>query len=365
MMKKIYQIIVLLTVILLTASSCKRPEETNLESEMTHVGQEGTIPKELRKVLDRNLFRGVAAFEGKALYEETLSRDSERGIEEHIVHMIDRYGEELASYSFSMPDDYRVITLTATRDGGFLFVLGFYERYLYKKGKWNSEEPFASKVIKCDQEGKVQFDVPFSGMTGAAFTYCLESDGHYYFFGTMEAPRSKTPRVSSCTDVSEMILDQQGNLLKSKVIAGSDFDNLNAVERSEDGFILLINSQSDDGDFLGSNSKGYSKGWVFLVNEDLEIVRKNLKSENVYRTSRIGETDGKDIYPDDPLLKDFDGGRPTAFMDYGDFYLIVSVNETGIIETPPEINAIWYETETVYSGYDKDGRLLFRAAVDN
>ena len=68
----------------------------------------------------------------------------------------------------------------------------------------------------------------------------------------------------------------------------------------------------------------------------------------------------------DELLKGFDAGRPTALMSYEDFYLIVSENNTGVYEnTPPFINSVWYYTETVYSGYDNNGNLIFRASVDS
>jgi len=63
---------------------------------------------------------------------------------------------------------------------------------------------------------------------------------------------------------------------------------------------------------------------------------------------------------------DMDAGTPTAFIDYGDFFLIVSENNTGVYEnTPPAVSSIWYYTETVYSGYDDSGKLLFRASVDS
>ena len=72
------------------------------------------------------------------------------------------------------------------------------------------------------------------------------------------------------------------------------------------------------------------------------------------------------MYRSSVLLDGFDAGDPRAYIDYGDFYLIVSERETGIYEnTPPMISSIWYYTETVYSGYSQDGALLFRAAVDS
>ena len=135
---------------------------------------------------------------------------------------------------------------------------------------------------------------------------------------------------------------------------------------SGDRFILSISAQSDDGDFVGSQSNGYPEDWVFTVNDALEITGKEITSGRDYFDKRLGEKDGMPIYKSDSLLTDFDAGTPEVFIDYGDFYLIVSSNITGVYEkTPPMISSIWYYTESVYSAYDDSGNLIFRASVDS
>ncbi|MBR6410040.1 MAG: hypothetical protein IKS35_01475, partial [Clostridia bacterium] len=63
---------------------------------------------------------------------------------------------------------------------------------------------------------------------------------------------------------------------------------------------------------------------------------------------------------------EFDAGSPEAYIDYGDFYLIISDHATGVYEhTPKTISSIWYYRETVYSVYDQDGKLIFRSSVDS
>ena len=83
-------------------------------------------------------------------------------------------------------------------------------------------------------------------------------------------------------------------------------------------------------------------------------------------TGRIGEKDGLPVYKSSDYLKGFDAGTPHSFIDYGDYYLIISENVTGKYEkTPPMVSSILYYTETVYSAYDYNGELLFRTAVDS
>lgn len=154
--------------------------------------------------------------------------------------------------------------------------------------------------------------------------------------------------------------------MKAQCIAGTDFDSLNAAEITNDGFLLSIDSQSDDGDFAGSDSKGYPVDWVITVNNNLEITEKKNASGRDYFDDRVGEKDGSPIYKSDTLLNDSDMGGITAFIDYGDSYLVVSENITGVYEnTPLMISAIWYYTETVYSFYDYSGNIIFRASVDS
>ena len=82
-------------------------------------------------------------------------------------------------------------------------------------------------------------------------------------------------------------------------IAGSDFDSLDATEYVDNYFILSISSQSDDGDFAGSNSNGYPVDWVITVNEDLEITEKKRETGRDYFDTKIGEKEGIPEYKND------------------------------------------------------------------
>lgn len=327
-----------------------------------HVGQ---VPDVLKKVVENNLFQDVIAFDGRVLKSGITAMDEKDNTITQIVQMMDVYGNELASYTVTSDDSYHITTLTATEDGGFLFVLGFTDHYDNTKGKWASEDGFASRIIKCDKNGNMEFDVAFEGFERYSFEFCFEKDEKFYFFGTMETPETNKLGVSSPTDIYMSIFDKNCSVLKSQLIAGTDYDDLNAVERTDDGFLLSIDSQSRDGDFVGSTSI-YPIDWTFTVNDDLEVIQKKMESGRDYFDTKIGEKDKIPVYKSDDLLKNFDGGTPTAYIDYKDFYLIVSENITGIYEhTPIFINSLWYYTETVYSGYDKNGNLIFRTSVDS
>ena len=337
------------------------------EEELKHVEHVGQVPEEFRGVIANNLFRSVTAFEDRLLNAIPIELAQSGRPVTYEIQMMDLYGNLLATHTCHLPnDDLHLHTLTATDDGGFLFVLGFNDNYSYEEGTWAGEDGIASHIIKCDKAGNVQFDITIGEIEGNALKTCLEKNGRFYFFGSCFTPETNTTGVYSPTDIYMLVVDKNGTVLNCQTISGSDFDTLMEAEEAGDQFVLSIVSQSDDGDFEGSQSQGYSEDWVFVVNEDLEIVSRERKAGRSVRDNRLGEKDGAPIYSTDVLLNDFDAGNPTAFMDYGDFYLIVSTNNTGIYEdTPTYISSIWYYKETVYSAYDYSGNLLFRTAVNS
>lgn len=364
-MKRYSPLLCFLMVFAVLVSGCADEAPPAAQDGPKAVEQVGQVPEEFQAVVAENRFHGVAAFGDRVLKAEVVSEDEEARTVTHRVAMMDLYGQELAACTLSSDDACHIDTLTATGDGGFLFVLGFRD-YARSQNEWASDGGFASRVVKCDASGNIQFDTALSETEGTALEFCFEKDGRFYFFGTVQTPETKTRGTYSATDIHMAILDDQGTVLKRSLIAGSDFDSLDAAEASDGGFVLSVSSQSEDGDFSGSGSGGYPMDWVITVSDALEVTAQEKRSGRAYSDRRIGELDGTAVYQSSELLEDFDAGRPTAFLDYGDFYLIVSENNTGSYEnTPVFFSSIWYYTETVYSAYDADGTLLFRAAVDS
>lgn len=363
--KLIAQLLLIVWVCAYVLAGCANGRPETYLDEPKSVEQVGQVPDKFKSVIENNKFCGATAFEGRLLKSEICSADKEKRTVVHRVWMMDEYGKELAAYTCSSDDAYHISTLTATEDGGFLFVLGFTD-YAYDQNTWASENGYASRVIKIDKDGIVQFDTPFDSVEGSALRFCFEKDGQFYFFGTIQTPETKTQGVYSSTDIYMAVLDENGAILKTQCIAGSDFDSLGVAEMSDSGFLLSIWSQSEDGDFTGSKSKEYPVDWGITVNNNLEIIEKKTELGRDYFDERIGEKDGSPIYKSDSLLNSFDAGRVTAFVDYGDSFLVVSENNTGVYEnTPLIISSIWYYTETVYSLYDYSGKMIFRASVDS
>lgn len=319
----------------------------------------------LEDVIKNNLFYNIFAFDGYVLKSDIRSIDKENRLITYEIQMLDIYGEKLADYTVTADDAYGISTLTVTEDGGFLFALGFSD-YAYDMDTWASDKGYASRIVKCDHQGNMQFDVSLDGIEGSALEYCIEKNGKYYFFGQYQTPDTKNRGVYSPTDIFMAVLNHDGELVNRKQIAGSDYDSLNFAEKTGDVFTLSISSQSNDGDFIGGTYSLYAKDWVITVDDDLSIVEKKLETGRDYFDEVIGVKDGEPIYNTDTFLEDFDAGWIKAYLDYGDFYLIVSERNTGEYEnTPGYISSIWYYTETVYSAYNYNGELIFRESVDS
>ena len=360
------EIVLLVTLIcLILFSGCEDTKQAAITDSPKNIEHIGQIPDDFKRIIENDVFNGAIAFENRLLKSQIIEDNEENRTVTHHIQMMDLYGNTLAAYTCNSDNAYHVSTLTATRDGGFLFVLGFSD-YAYGQNAWASDNGFASRIIKCDQNGKLEFETQLDGVDGYALQHCFEVNEHFYLFGEIETPETITKGIFSPSDIYTVVLDNAGTVVNTQSIAGSDYDSLTAVEMAENGFLLSIRAQSNDGDFVGSQSNGYPENWIFTVNYDLEITCKEIKAGRDYFDKRLGEKNGVPIYKSDKLLTDFDAGVPELFVDYEDFYLIVSSNITGEYEnTPPMISSIWYYTESVYSAYNNSGKLIFRSSIDS
>ena len=141
----------------------------------------GEVPESFGQIVENDIFNGISAFEDRLLKSETVAKDKNNRTVTHRILMMDLYGQTTASYTLDSDDAYRIRTLTATEDGGFLFVLGFTD-YAYSQNEWASNQGYASHVIKCDKDGNLQFKTVLDGVEGSALNDCFEKNGSFYFF---------------------------------------------------------------------------------------------------------------------------------------------------------------------------------------
>ena len=332
----------------------------------------GNVPDALRLIIEENRFADVTAFADRLMRSRTVFLDSRSLMAVYRVTMTDLYDNVIAEYEVETDDAYEVTAMAATDDGGFLFVLGFMD-YQRAENIWARDDGYASRVIKCDSSGKLQFDVALKDIEGDALKFCLELADGYYLFGTHRAPEQT--KNNGETDVYAVKIRKNGKVAESRIIGGSASDSLISAEKAGNGFVLSAWSLSDDGDFKGSvfDSHGISD-WTIRLNSDLEITGKEPVGRIKTQDYRLGEKkDGTPVFTSDPLFDRFDAGNPDKYIDYGDFYLIVSTFPGTQYPLLTVSSAAFYNgagyvkgfyRATVYSAYEPDGKLLFRLSVD-
>ena len=323
----------------------------------------GTVPPEFQDIIKNNYFgSNVKAFSDRLIKTEQTLKAGENDKMTARIIMTDLYGAPLAQREVILEDYCSIETAIVTSDGGFLYAIGY--------GGYSAPQTgndFSSRVIKCDSSGNVQFDTELDGIRGSALYYCIEDGDRYYFFGTNH---EYVYEMRDLRDIHIAVLNASGELIKTRTIGGSKEDYLSSVGISPDGFFeLSTRSDSFDGDYSGIGIyNSMADDIIFSVDRDLNIVKKKVQDywRNQADKTRIGEKDGSSVLRSDPLFDGFDAGTPNVYIDYGDFYLIVSNHITGPYPyQPPQISSIWYCYETVYSAYDTNGTLLFRSAVDD
>ena len=369
-MKKFAAVLFIICIIF-TGCGKEKPAPVNTGSEFHTTVPVGKVPAEFEKIVGENLFSGYDYYAG----DDRVARLYESGNGKYDFTVYDFYGSELYKTSLEKTPYHHVDDYAVTSDGGLIVSLGFSDRYVYDLKKYASEITRAvSYVIKIDKSGDVEWERELNGHERDSLCGIVEQCEYYYFFGTIETPETNVPGVWNYTDIIITKLDKSGKVIKTRTIAGSDFDEVYTdTVRYENGrFYFNGYSQSTDGDFSGKGGKerGITE-YKFVIDENLDVISIKKTNDNINIGPFIGKRSlgvlsGKEIFGDDKLFDDFCDGTPTGVLDYGEFYLIISENTTGIYEyTPIYISAIWCNTETVYAAYDKAGKILWKAAVDS
>ena len=109
----------------------------------------GTVPEAYVEVVRQNLLGNVPFIQG-GLFTYVSNVDGNT-----VVSKIDSKGKTLASCEIDC-GELRVSNVTGVSDGGFLIALGFVDREV-ERGVWLSDSGVMSCVIKCAEDGTVEW----------------------------------------------------------------------------------------------------------------------------------------------------------------------------------------------------------------
>lgn len=165
------------------------------------------------------------------------------------------------------------------------------------------------------------------------------------------------------------VLSRNGALLQEAYLGGSDFDRIDHVAKTEEGFTVYGTTQSRDGDFPFS-SDGYGQSMVAVLDFDLQL-KSAEKAEDVLYSERIGYYQGKPAYAgwDDTPVPMQQVPEPVytadGVFDYAGGYVVKHYRSLGVLallDNPPMMSRTVRYREVIYTGYSADGTALWQYA---
>lgn len=301
----------------------------------------GQLPEAFREMVESNSLERAVAYRDCWVKTDggmkMAIRYSRQGVEELRYTVENENAEQRLLLSAAIP----------TLDGGLLVAVfdSVHEEEGLRAG--------FTEIIKmnADEEVDWRYRNDSFGWNGVRELYERE-DGYYIFGGTD-------------FDIVLMKLSKKGELLVEKQFGGSDYDSFYRAVAIESGFEIFCHCQSKDGDLEGYEPiMPQANSWIITVDLNFNVrLIESVQSLGGYVISKnLGVLDGEIVGPKDLRFYDYDAGTIESVMDYGEQYLIISYNLTGEVPMPPEMSSRHYYTETVYSMFNADGKLIWRTA---
>jgi hypothetical protein len=193
--------------------------------------------------------------------------------------------------------------VTPTNDGGYILTGGniSYDGDFegeYKGGFTNYKNIF---IIKIDNRGNVQWKKVYGGdLDDEGHSVLQTPDGGYLLSGGTKSNSGDFEGMYkgyfNVFDIFVIKLDSRGNLQWKKVLGGTGTDLLSFAAMSSDGGYLLIgNTESDNGDFSGLSNGSYKNFDVFVLKLN---DRGDVQSTKLYGGTNDDEVIGVSRCPD-------------------------------------------------------------------
>lgn len=235
-------------------------------------------------------------------------------------------------------------------NGGFLY-------------SYEEDYPTRFYALECyDSAGKLCWQHRFSDQYHTRAADIIEHDGKLWYFGTAQKSED-SDQWYVC------VLSQNGALLQEAYLGGSNFDWIDHVAKTEEGFTVYGTTYSWDGDFPFSGD-GYGQSMVAVLDFDLQL-KSAEKAEDVLYSERIGYYQGKPAYAgwDDTPVPMQQVPEPVytadGVFDYAGGYVVKHYRSLGVLallDNPPMMSRTVRYREVIYTGYSADGTALWQYA---
>jgi hypothetical protein len=155
-----------------------------------------------------------------------------------------------------------------------------------------------NSLLRFDAEGKFLWQYDFEANRDVYLRYIFQTDDALYCFGEVDTDPSADTTLD---DLYFARFSMDGILLQEKLAGGTDFEKLNLVTVSKNGFTVYASTQSGDGDFPFSED-GYYVSFQVQLSKELELFKAEVCPEPDYILRHCGYHNGAPVYPGDPIL---------------------------------------------------------------
>lgn len=223
----------------------------------------------------------------------------------------------------------------------------------------------------CNPDGSISWQYHFDNSNDYYIRSLFQRNNEIYVFGEIHPDTENAYR-----DILICRFSMDGLLLQGKHLGGSNFENLDRVLETSNGFTILGDSQSNDGDFPFSK-EGYPVSFSADISLALEMSNIHL-SDHDYETL-LGYHNDMPVYSDNSIFDAHNTDRlPTergpynafpysirGIFDFEDGYVIIRDHHFEYYRFSPYMTSyIPSYRELIITGYDSSGTPVWQTTSD-
>jgi PKD repeat protein/outer membrane protein assembly factor BamB/pimeloyl-ACP methyl ester carboxylesterase len=187
------------------------------------------------------------------------------------------------------PGDDEAQSIQQTSDGGYI-VAGF--SHSNDGDVTNNKGGKDYWIVKLDSSGNITWQKSLGGSGGdSARSIQQTNDGGYIVAGNTQSNDGDVTGNHGHCDYWIVKLDASGNITWQKSLGGSDYDSAMSIQQTNDGgYIIAGDSISNDGDVTGNH--GYDDYWIVKLDASGNITwQKSLGGSDLDNANSIQQTD--------------------------------------------------------------------------
>lgn len=326
---------------------------TYTEGDFTFLKPIGEVPEKFKKIVENNLFAG-ANYANGIVY--TVSRDDDYVY----VNFYDKCGESLSVVKLERGGVYypAVHEIYPTSDGNYIMVFDSSRRSID-----GNKVVMPQKFVRFSLDGRVLSETVLEKNFVGNFGYFFETASGYIFVGGCEADKHGS---TTTNDIALLKLDFDGNIVKYVQDGGNYHDTRHRTIRTENGVAVYFYMHTRSG---STEPGGYK---LYEYDDDLNLIsQKDIEEEDIPELGPRFYISGAPYYKYEDFFADFDSTKSyvNEIIEYDECVLLISshytFNEYEIINFSSNRSPDFECAESVYTAYSYDGKILWRATVDD